>query len=337
MYIKKAILGSLLVVLVTFPMRANAVDPPLKGPFLLVRQLRAVAPYLSLARYTLDLTRNTATRQGSLEEFPIEASRHHIIPQERLRDFFAAVVAHPGHLRRLRAAWINFRTMAESTYGRMAADSRDRRRTSTCPAITYTDVAHAMDLADGFASGRVVPGGTIEPEGLEAFIDYFLWAPGNLFEGPSGMNRVDDPSQAPRDDPRYQRENQGFEIYAEYIIGRDRFEYLSRLNRNMYNYIQDPSGNEGLLRQISDDLVRLYRESSTNYRITPLDPEQWERIGVLGGRLYRIKRHTRQKRSVSSVETQIQSPIITDSSTKCLSNIEPHDIPTSVLWTLLLQ
>lgn len=337
MYIKKAILGSLIVVLVTFPMRANAVDPPLKGAFSLARQLRAVAPFLSLSRYTLDLTRNTATRQGSPQEFPIEASRHHIIPQERLRAFFATVVAHPGHLRRLHTAWVNFRTMARSTFGRMAADSLDRRRTATCPAITYAEVAQAMDIADGFASGRVVPGGTIEPEGLDAFSDYFLWAPGNLFEGPSGMNRVDDPAHAPRNDPRYQNENEGFEIYAEYIVGRDRFQYLSRLNRNMYNYIQDPSGNEGLLRQLSADLTHLYRESSTNYRITPLDPDQWERVGVLGGRLYRIRRHTRQKRSASLVEDQIQNPIVTDSSTKCLSRIVPHDISTSVLSMLLLE
>lgn len=105
----------------------------------------------------------------------------------------------------------------------------------------------------------------------------------------------------------------------------------------MYNYIQDPSGNEGLLRQISADLTHLYRESSTNYRITPLDPDQWERVGVLGGRLYRIRRHTRQKRSASLVEDQIQNPIVTDSSTKCLSRIVPHDISTSVLSMLLLE
>eukprot|EP01084_Bolivina_argentea_P203453 347494_1 len=131
---------------------------------------------------------------------PIGFSRHHIIPHSQLKRFWDKSIA--GNRLAQLMPMITKLT---------------RNRDLDLPAVTQAIMGNLAAGADGHANGAAPPG-----DNVARIMQAFCWMPCNLFVGPNGNRRVDDPQDV-------------FEFSALSIVGPKQFGLLL----NAYDLIRD--------------------------------------------------------------------------------------------------
>lgn len=199
-------------------------DEYFQGKYKLNIPERSDTPYPALANY------NTAlTQSGSGPSYPVQMSRHHIIPMNRLITFYNYVSEH-NRLRNI-SGFLN----------RYAGNVRyyASRNGVNCGSF-YNDLHDAGNLVQAMALGMARPGGQERPDAFATFEDFYNWLPGNIFIGPN--SRSDDP-------------HEGFEENAHVIVGAATFDILASININMQRYIESDGNDTTLLNAINRCLI----------------------------------------------------------------------------------
>ncbi|RDL15183.1 hypothetical protein [Serratia fonticola] len=192
---------------------------------------RTDTPYPALPNY------NTAlTQSGSGPTYPVQMSRHHIIPMNRLITFYN-LVSKRNQLTNLSGFLFTYARNLHSYVGSNGM---------SCTFL-FNDLIDAGNLAEAQALGMARPGGQVRPEAFATFEDFYTWLPGNIFIGPN--SRSDDP-------------HEGFEEDAHVIVGTATFDTLSRLNSDMQKYIDSDGNDTNLLRSISNNLSQIAARKS---------------------------------------------------------------------------
>lgn len=213
------------------------------GQFNLNIKERPSAPYPRLDNYNPDLT-----EQGRGELHTVEVARHHIIPFSTIRKFYN-LVAERNRLRQING-FLN--TYSGNLF--LYASSNG----VNCGSLGF-DILDAGNVGLAQANGTLTAGGNNNVLGFDTFEQFYSWLPGNLFVGPSGSFRSDDPGD-------------GFESNSHVVVGAEHFAILSRINRNMELYISEHD--DSLLGAISADLSKI----ANRKRIYDLNPDDWELV-----------------------------------------------------------
>ena len=215
--------------------------------------------YPQLKNYNLKLT----CQGTNPTNFPVTVTRHHIIPLNLLRDFFNAVVEEKNRTKKFRRFFLTFAQripcyIISSNLG---------------PAFLIThfnEIQGVRLLCKRLGAGTIQPGGERPPAYYDDFQKFYAWMPWNLFIGPSGGYRTDDPGY-------------GFEFNARYIVNNiciwKRIEQLTHL---MISYINHPNvrNNPRTYEAINCLLSNLVVSRRTPY---PLKAQQWVRTHNLPG------------------------------------------------------
>lgn len=196
---------------------------------------------------------NDLTSQGDGEEYTVSLARHHIIPYNRLRDFWNRLVENFNIARgNFRGVFLEIGDVRKYTHG-MRLDCTNNQimsyvqRTETF-ADALSDTTGSLVFHDPNSSRE-------EPEGLRGFLSFYSWLPGNTFIGPS--NRLDDPGF-------------NFESNAAAVVGDENFRILQELNRLMQNYIEGEDVNINRLNE-------LFTKIAKRKNIYPLNSNAWEK------------------------------------------------------------
>ncbi|MCA6220982.1 hypothetical protein [Photorhabdus antumapuensis] len=221
--------------------------PP--GSYELIIGARPSMPYSPIQNYNQDLT-----RQGTGYEFTVPVSRHHIIPFNLLRGFYNRVVEN-NRLRNISSFLTVYSNNLRSYASRGGVD---------CNQLG-SDIIDASNLGLAQGSGWIRGGSDRFTPGFSTFEQFYAWLPGNLFIGPN--NRSDDPGP-------------GFESNAAVVIGEANFNLVSRLYRNMMDYMS--TNDESLLNGITADLSRLAQIRG----VYSLQSQDWEYVNGQ----YRLRR-----------------------------------------------
>lgn len=225
----------------------------------------------------------------TFEGVEIQASRHHIIPFNTLRSFFNAVVQSqdPHALQTIAEVLIQLTedALLDQTYFN--------------DAITRDHLENARSLALQMRRGTF-NGQTLSPthyaEPLGVLITLFSWMPGNIFIGPEGRLRIDDPGDS-------------FEYNSEQIIDQEQFDNLYDINRRMLEYINGNGNTNHHLVDIVNRLNNLDNNQLHFYRET-----QWRRDP--DGRYYIFNNiNNRRPRNTDSV---LEKPPIKQEDEYCL-------------------
>jgi hypothetical protein len=203
---------------------------------------RPSQPYANLDNY------NTAlTKSGSGLDYPIGVSRHHIIPYNTIRDFFNLLWQSQS------------RTALAGKYFTMLGNHiPDYAKIGGGNAAA---AEQASTFAKRLGSGYVKPGGATTAPGTDDFLEYVAWMPGNLFIGPSGQFRTDDPGE-------------NFETNAKYIIGQKRFDTLVAIRDAMVAYQANPT--DARVTEIAKNLESVAQIT----RVQPLVSTDWVKTGT---------------------------------------------------------
>lgn len=215
---------------------------PLPGEHKLKMSGRVDVPYPSLPRYNEDLTQSGTNPS----QFPVQMSRHHIIPLGSLRAFFNTVAIR-GHFNRLsgffRVFSDNICPYAERALVDIQRDGPDLQNAANVGlAIESRWINHADNARP--------------PEGIDTLHQYFAWMPGNLMIGPNQRN--DDPGAL-------------FEENSNAIIGQEAYDISLRVYSNMNRYVNDDDSS--LLQVINGDLMSIARVTD----IYALRADDWVR------------------------------------------------------------
>lgn len=142
---------------------------------------------------------------------------HHIIPFNVLQRFFIAIME--GTDTELRSQFFNFLARLADIY--------------TLPIPAHNnDAAAIRDLREMLHEQPNVEW-IEDPESYRQMIRrLYTWMPFNVFEGPIGEYRDDDPHRDPNHVP-----NDGFEVNSMRIVGTQIYRDLERLHDNMLLYI----------------------------------------------------------------------------------------------------
>lgn len=270
MNLKTKIGGVLILSLLPyFVMAAPDQFPP--GQYELDLGARPSAPYNQLQNY------NTAlTQQGSGTDYTVPASRHHIIPYNRLRDFYNRMLEQ-GDMLRFRSFFLS---LSDNIPHYASAAGLD------CGA-KGDNFVEAMNLASALAENYARPGGVLPPPGLDDFQQFYAWLPGNLFIGPS--NRSDDPGEY-------------FETNANYIIGDDAARNLNLAYTAMGRYI---AGESGILGQIAQRLTQV----SLRRSVYPLNSSDWIRQKNGKYEINTSRQNELRSKSAMTMESDDKCPI----------------------------
>lgn len=186
----------------------------------------------------------------------IRLSRHHIIPYNRLRDFWNAVIRNPTHLLHFADVLQVLVNNARIFYDPDAVISLNR----------------AQGVVDGIRSRRLLYNTQLTPDdrnGVAALQVLFAWMPGNIFVGVGVQSRADDPGS-------------NFERNAGVVIGPENMQRLETLNNYMIHIHDGDMVNDNdnffrnaieLLRQIPNELyltTEAHWQSASNqsYRLS---------------------------------------------------------------------
>lgn len=250
---KKILIGCIIAstLLAKIPLAQQTEGLPL-GEYELHIGPRPSAPYPAMQNYNPGLD-----SQGQGPDYPVQVSRHHIIPFNVLRDFYNRL-ARDDLLPRV-SGFFNVFANNLAYYA--------RSNLMDCNRLGY-DVIYAGNLA--LAQGMGLAKGSISsdvlPPGFDTFEEFYTWLPGNLFIGPD--NRSDDPSS-------------GFEENAVIVVGTERFNILQRTYSNMLRF-NNGDNNPQLLRSISSDLSVIAQRRT----IYGLDSRHW----LFSNGKYRLRR-----------------------------------------------
>ncbi|MDM5141467.1 hypothetical protein OB959_16975 [Aeromonas bestiarum] len=221
---------------------ANQNDQLPIGNFELNIGARPSAPYPAMSNYNTDLT-----SQGSGSGYPVEVSRHHIIPFNVLRNFYNRIAERNqfSNVGGFFNTYANNLPFYASTNG------------INCNNLG-SDLVDAGNLALAQRYSLARRGGTAMAPGFDTFEQFYTWLPGNLFIGPS--NRSDDPGE-------------GFESDAHVVVGDEYFDTLARAHRNMQRF-NNGDDDPNLLNAITVDLTKIAKRRS----IFSLRSQDWEYV-----------------------------------------------------------
>lgn len=193
---------------------------------------------------------------GTGPGFTVQLDRHHVIPNELLTRFYNTVIDR-AEISRL-SGFLNVFANNLAYYGGPGGAG------ATCTFRNEQDNHHTSVVLTGMGNGEivhnVVPGAPMG-DVLDTFRQFFAYMPGNLFIGPTGAVRSDDPHSS-------------FEENAGAIIGPNRLHQLQNIYNDMQTYINSsPSGEEAqaALARLSDSLARVAARRS----ITQLNADDW--------------------------------------------------------------
>ncbi|WP_171165820.1 hypothetical protein [Streptomyces sp. I05A-00742] len=130
----------------------------------------------------------------------VEMARHHTIPKNKLKEFWNSLIEreyndHGSELRKLLC------DLVKTVVANMAGYHMSQAVLKPIGAFV-TKFCSATEFHQSDAEGTPVP------NGFANLGRVYSWLPGNLFEGPSGKHRRDDPKE-------------GFEVECEPIIGNE--------------------------------------------------------------------------------------------------------------------
>lgn len=237
-------------------------DPP--GNYRLEIGDRPAAPYPALPNYNARLDRS-----GAGTEYTVPVARHHIIPFNVLRAFYNNVVDN-GDILLARTFFNQFGNMIPRYFGANA---------NGC-AANAVDLQAVANMLVNMGFGLIRDGGDNYPQAWDNFESFYAWMPWNLFIGPEGGRRTDDPGE-------------GFEENAQYIINdNERFQRLRQTYDDMLAY--NANRDTPTLRRILENLSRLSRRQ----RVYQLNANHWESVG----NNYRIRQgghHELRKREIN--------------------------------------
>ncbi|MDF2389800.1 hypothetical protein GWQ31_00260 [Aeromonas sp. 2MA4] len=218
---------------------ANQNDQLPIGNFELNIGARPSAPYPAMRNYNTDLT-----SQGSGSEYPVEVSRHHIIPFNVLRTFYNRL-AERNQFSNVGGFFYTYSDNLRFYASRNGID---------CGNLG-NDLVDAGNLALAHRYGLARQGGTALAPGFDTFEQFYAWLPGNLFIGPA--QRSDDP-------------HEGFESNAHVVVGAAYFDTLSRVYQNMIRF-NNGDDSSSLLNAISVGLSQMAQKKS----VFSLNPQDW--------------------------------------------------------------
>jgi hypothetical protein len=145
-----------------------------------------------------------------------------------------------------------------------------------CDQRHYASYSAASTISVAFGRGYMRNDETgISPFGFDDFQQFYSWLPGNIFEGPNGDQRTDDPSEE-------------FEHNAATVVGTARANLLRQTYEDMRIYILSDGGEISALRRAGAGLAQIAQMRG----ITPLGSFDWERDGSTpdGRPKYRLKK-----------------------------------------------
>jgi hypothetical protein len=208
--------------------------------------------YGNLLNFNTDLT-----AQGrNPNDFPVEMTRHHIVPYNQLRTFWNRMVLE-GHLR----------TAANPLFNSIINVLRDNSGFT----LNLADREQIIQLLTDIREGRVTHDANRPvPEGLDSLRQFYAWMPGNLFIGPGGAFRTDDPGE-------------GFEQNAVVVVGERGFTQYQEADNIITEY--ERTHRIGLAQQIAGTLGNI---ASRRRQPFGVNPENWVRLDGLRPR-YRLK------------------------------------------------
>ncbi|WP_347169228.1 hypothetical protein AAHI06_18730 [Pseudomonas salmasensis] len=281
-------------------------------------------PYNQLPNAQADL-QATGTGPG----FTVQLDRHHVIPNELLTRFYNTVIDR-AEISRLSGFLTVFANNLAYYGGPGGAGA-------SCTFRNEQDNHHTSVVLAGMANGgvvhNVVPGAPME-DLLDTFRQFFAYMPGNLFIGPTGAVRSDDPHSS-------------FEENAGTIIGPNRLHQLQNIYNDMHTYLNSPPSSEeaqAALGRLSERLARVAARRS----ITQLNADDW----VFENGRYHIKvqslegEHARNAREAeheyaaaneTNIDCILPEPferqlVIDESLSRCLDNgVDGRGI---IAWTI---
>ena len=200
---------------------------------------RGDSPYDPLPNYNTDLT----DYGQNASRYPIQFARHHIIPFNVIRDFYNTV-AQRRETRSMRKFFLAFASIAPNWRG-------NRHELCVGQSDFGFNIGVAIQFARAIAFGWSQMRADVDSvRGFDSFNEFYTWMPWNLFIGPEGAHRLDDPGA-------------GFESQAAGVVGTNYLRELSELHQNMLAYIR---GNESLLPGIVNQLTDLSTRGRTVFR-----------------------------------------------------------------------
>jgi GH18 family chitinase len=181
---------------------------------------RPSAPYMNLPNYSADLRRARAYQD---EEHPVSMARHHIVPDNLLRNFWNTLLER-GHFNGTHGVAERLLVALEARLPRYARDSM---------RLEEGDVSELQDLLTRIINGEIQHrAGARRPNGFDNLSAVYQWMPGNLFIGPRGgggpYQRDDDPGD-------------GFEGGARVLMSNQSFQTREQANRYIREYINNQS------------------------------------------------------------------------------------------------
>ncbi|XP_065204911.1 uncharacterized protein LOC135834860 [Planococcus citri] len=149
----------------------------------------------------------------------VPAARHHIIPRNRIREFYNKAVAE-NQMKNLRLFLTDYKKQFKQLYAESCGKYKEA-------------IESIEELVDGLIAGTVVhKDKSPRPKNYSFFVALYTWLPGNLFEGPDTGYRAYDP-------------NEEFEYKSERIIGEDDFKLRFEINKEMKEYISQGKADFG--------------------------------------------------------------------------------------------
>ncbi|UED86597.1 hypothetical protein [Streptomyces profundus] len=209
---------------------------------------RVSAPYASLPN-------------GTIEGVSVPLVRHHVIPCQRLVNFWNQLILNGTHFALVKdfAAKIkaNFKNYGTNI------DSRDHENLENL----LTDLHNCRHKE----SATTRPG---EDGAWDTFVQLYCWLPGNLFGGPKEEHRSDDPKE-------------NFELTSAPIIGQPAFDNLRNLDAAMSGYINTPANSP------KDVLTSFKDNIAAKTAIVAFQADRWEKKVIDGKNKFAIRPPTR--------------------------------------------
>ncbi|KMZ12100.1 Phage lysin [Candidatus Burkholderia humilis] len=266
---------------------------------------RPSSPYMSMDNANVDLT---ATGRGP--DYRVTLAWHHIIPYSTLRNFYNSMVER-RRLSRFRSFLIVFQSQIPQ-YAQQVdlSDPCDPRRVNDTNAAVNAVFAMAN-------SGRLMHNSNYSqiPD-FNSFAEWYAWIPGNIFIGPDGNHRTDDPGDR-------------FESGAVTIVGQRNFDILSAINNNMTRYIN--GGGDGLIHDVATGLSSIAQGRSTVYSLTS---SQWVRgVDSNNEPMYRIVPMRANNAGFADLENESMASAVCVRELSALRRIRSwYDVPLGVIF-----
>ena len=206
---------------------------------------------------------------GNNKGIDIPMTRHHIIPRNRLRDFWNNVKAN-NHLSYLNSVVVRLVDKAnERTMGRVVTDLEvDGTR------ITHADTLRYMS----YMNNNLLPVPTGQIDGAGVIEKVFQWWPANIHYGPTKrLSPGNHGYDINRDDG-----GDNFEVSAQKVVKHEIYILLKKVNDAIEEYNINPSLK--LIKHIAKELLIL----STHNSITHFDDTKWVYEPVHGRRYWRF-------------------------------------------------